>query len=180
VEFAPGTGDTARIVLSYHPARYTAIERDQDLVKVVSSYLYGSNQQCLLGRAEDNDEVVTMYQERRKSKRFDVQKGIYAYVVPEFRKVGALADISIEGMSFKYIKGEKGYEPLTGVVELEILDKEGNCHMRGIPLRPSYDVPHKGPHSLVSAFMRRLGGRFEGISSYQRKQLRRFILQSAV
>ena len=53
VEFAPGTGDTAKIVLSYQPARYTAIERDQDLVKFVSSYLDGSNQQCLLGRAEE-------------------------------------------------------------------------------------------------------------------------------
>lgn len=53
VEFAPGTGDTTKIVLRYHPARYTAIERDQDLVKFVSSYLDGSNQQCLLGRAEE-------------------------------------------------------------------------------------------------------------------------------
>ena len=53
VEFAPGTGDTAKIALSYKPARYTAIERDKDLVKFVSSYLDGSNQKCLLGRAEE-------------------------------------------------------------------------------------------------------------------------------
>ena len=32
VEFAPGTGETAKLVLSFQPARYTAIERDQDLV----------------------------------------------------------------------------------------------------------------------------------------------------
>jgi hypothetical protein len=37
----------------YQPARYTAIERDQDLVKFVSSYLDGSNQQCLLGHAKE-------------------------------------------------------------------------------------------------------------------------------
>ncbi len=53
VEFAPGTGDTAKLVLSYQPARYTAIERDQDLVELVSKYLYGSNQRCLLGSAEE-------------------------------------------------------------------------------------------------------------------------------
>jgi phospholipid N-methyltransferase len=52
VEFAPGTGATAKIALNYHPARYTAIEMDQNLVKLVSSYLNGSNQKCLLGRAE--------------------------------------------------------------------------------------------------------------------------------
>lgn len=52
VEFAPGIGDTAKIVLNYQPARYTAIEQDQDLVKFVSRYLDGINQKCLLGRAE--------------------------------------------------------------------------------------------------------------------------------
>lgn len=53
VEFAPGTGDTAKIVLSHQPASYTAIERDQDLVEYVSNYLDGATQTCLLGRAED-------------------------------------------------------------------------------------------------------------------------------
>lgn len=53
VEYAPGTGATAKLALSNHPARYTAIEPDEDLVRLVSSYLNGSNQQCLLGRAEE-------------------------------------------------------------------------------------------------------------------------------
>jgi hypothetical protein len=121
-----------------------------------------------------------MYLDRRKSKRFSVQKGIYAYVVPEFRKVGALADISMEGMSLKYIKGDNGYIPLKGKVLLELLDKDGNIYMTGIPFKVCYDVPHKGDHSLVSAFMRRRGGGFKGISPVQRKQLRRFILDFAV
>ncbi|MBW1818448.1 MAG: hypothetical protein JRJ60_14985 [Deltaproteobacteria bacterium] len=89
-------------------------------------------------------------------------------------------DISIEGMSFKYIKGEKGYKPLNGAAVLEIFNKEGNIHLKGIPFKAFYDVPHKRQYSLVSAFMRRLGGRFEGISSDQRKQLRRFILKFAL
>ena len=53
VEFAPGTGATAKMALSYHPARYTAIEMDPNSVKLVSRYLNGSNQKCLLGRAEN-------------------------------------------------------------------------------------------------------------------------------
>jgi len=121
-----------------------------------------------------------MHLERRKSKRFNVREGVFACVVPEFRRVGAIVDIGIEGISFKYIKGDKGYKPLTDVVILEIFDNEGNFHLGGIPFKTSYDVPHGGPHSLVSAFMRRLGGRFEGISSFQRKQLRRFIMEFAV
>jgi len=52
VEFAPGTGATAKMALSYHPSRYTAIEMDPNSVKLVSKYLNGSNQKCLLARAE--------------------------------------------------------------------------------------------------------------------------------
>jgi hypothetical protein len=121
-----------------------------------------------------------MYVDRRKSKRFSVQKGIYAYVVSEFHKMGALADISMDGMSFKYIKDDNGYIPLNDKVLLELLDKDGNIYMTGIPFKACYDVPHKGPHSLVCAFMGRRGGRFKGISAAQRKQVRRFILDFAV
>lgn len=52
VEFAPGTGATAKMALIYHPSRYTAIEMDPNSVKLVSKYLNGSNQKCLLARAE--------------------------------------------------------------------------------------------------------------------------------
>jgi len=89
-------------------------------------------------------------------------------------------DINMEGMSFKYIKGEKNYKPLTDVVVLEIFDKEGNFHLEGIPFKTSYDVPHGKPHSIVSTFMRRLAGRFEGISPFQQKQLRLFIKEFTV
>ena len=125
-------------------------------------------------------EVESMHLERRKSKRFSIREGIYACVVPEFRKVGAIVDISIDGMSLKYIKGEKGYRPLNGTVVLEIFDKEGHIHLKGLSFKACYDVPRKGSHSLVGAFMGRLGGRFEDISSDQRKQLRRFILKFGV
>src|SRR5688500_14621289 len=36
VEFAPGTGTTARLTLSLHPSSYTAVERDEAAAKIVS------------------------------------------------------------------------------------------------------------------------------------------------
>jgi SAM-dependent methyltransferase len=53
VEFAPGVGTTAQLTLSRAPAQYTAIERDEAAVRLVSGYLKGPNQQCVIGRAEN-------------------------------------------------------------------------------------------------------------------------------
>ncbi len=52
VEFAPGLGATAQLILSRAPAQYTAIDRDEASVKLVSGYLKGPNQQSVIGRAE--------------------------------------------------------------------------------------------------------------------------------
>ena len=53
VEFAPGLGFTAQLTLNQKPASYTAIERDETAASVVRRYLTGSNQTCLIGRAEE-------------------------------------------------------------------------------------------------------------------------------
>jgi Methyltransferase domain len=51
VEFAPGMGITARITLEASPASYTAVERDEAAAKIVSGYLHGDRQRCLVGSA---------------------------------------------------------------------------------------------------------------------------------
>jgi len=53
VEFAPGMGVTARLTLELGPASYTAVERDEAAAKIVSSYLKGKRQQCVVGNASD-------------------------------------------------------------------------------------------------------------------------------
>ena len=53
VEFAPGLGFTAQLTLNQKPASYTAVERDEAAASVVRRYLTGSNQTCLIGRAEE-------------------------------------------------------------------------------------------------------------------------------
>lgn len=63
VEFAPGLGVTARLALARQPQSYTAIERDDGAAEKVRSYLHGSEQQCLVGQAEDtglSDDVATV------------------------------------------------------------------------------------------------------------------------
>jgi SAM-dependent methyltransferase len=51
IEFAPGMGATARLTLALAPSSYTAVERDEAAAKIVSSYLAGTKQKCVLGSA---------------------------------------------------------------------------------------------------------------------------------
>ena len=42
IEFAPGMGTTARLILALAPSFYTAVERDEAAAETLSSYLIGS------------------------------------------------------------------------------------------------------------------------------------------
>lgn len=53
VEFAPGMGITARLTINQKPMSYTAVERDQAAAKIVSSYLEGDRQRCVVGNATE-------------------------------------------------------------------------------------------------------------------------------
>lgn len=63
VEFAPGMGITARLTIEAGPASYTAIERDEAAAKIVSGYLQGDRQRCVVGSASATglpDECATV------------------------------------------------------------------------------------------------------------------------
>jgi ubiquinone/menaquinone biosynthesis C-methylase UbiE len=53
IEFAPGMGTTARLTLALAPSSYTAVERDEAAAKIVSSYLAGSKQKCVVASASE-------------------------------------------------------------------------------------------------------------------------------
>lgn len=52
VEFAPGLGVTARLMLDRHPTSYTAIERDERAARNLRRLLTGPRQRCLCGLAD--------------------------------------------------------------------------------------------------------------------------------
>ena len=54
IEFAPGLGVTARLVLAHSPANYTAVERDAAAAATVRSFL-PPRHQCVLGSAEETE-----------------------------------------------------------------------------------------------------------------------------
>lgn len=52
VEFAPGLGATAKLVLERDPASYVAVERDQAAARRVEGFLSGPKQRCMVGTAQ--------------------------------------------------------------------------------------------------------------------------------
>jgi phospholipid N-methyltransferase len=63
VEFAPGLGVTAQLVLAKSPSGYTAVEADDAAAKRVQRYLSGNNQRCVVGQAEQSglpDGIATV------------------------------------------------------------------------------------------------------------------------
>ncbi|MBS1586671.1 MAG: class I SAM-dependent methyltransferase [Bacteroidetes bacterium] len=63
VEFAPGLGFTASLVLQYHPLSYIGVEMDKDAIKLLQSKFRGSNITFLQGNAA-SIPVLTESQDR--------------------------------------------------------------------------------------------------------------------
>lgn len=87
VEFAPGLGHTARVVLAAQPASYTAVERDEQAATQVRQWLTGDQQCCLVGRAEASGlpdaSANVVYGEAMLTMHGDTQKA--AIVAEAFR-----------------------------------------------------------------------------------------------
>ena len=55
VEFAPGTGFTARLALERSPRSYTGVELDRDAANALAEEIAGPNREVIVGNAADTD-----------------------------------------------------------------------------------------------------------------------------
>jgi SAM-dependent methyltransferase len=78
IEFAPGLGETARLVFGNKPASYTAVERDKDAAAMVQKILRGPEQRCVVGLAEETGlpeaSATVVYGEAMLSMQMPQQK----------------------------------------------------------------------------------------------------------
>jgi hypothetical protein len=109
--------------------------------------------------------------ERRKHKRFQAPKGLFAVIGPGFTKVGEVTDISMGGLAFRYLDRET---PLNGAY-IDIFMIEEVFHFGKVSVKTISDVPVVGgtPSSLVT--IRRCGVQFEDLTDRQVFQLENFI-----
>jgi c-di-GMP-binding flagellar brake protein YcgR len=104
--------------------------------------------------------------ERRKHKRLEIRGNAYVAVGPDFHQVGRLADISMGGLSFRYMADQKG----SNGASLDIFSTDRDFYFGYVPFKEVSDLQtHDAP--LSSTAMRRRSVRFGELSPYQIKKL---------
>jgi len=111
--------------------------------------------------------------ERRIHKRYPVEDGAYAALKGEVNKLGQIMDISVGGLSFRYI--DIGDRP-KDTFEIDIYVESNNgFSLEGLATRSMSDreILKKVPFSSI--VMRRHSVRFEHLSKNHLAQLQYFI-----
>ena len=110
--------------------------------------------------------------ERRQQKRFKAQQGAFAALVAHESRLGQIKDISMRGLSFRYIDNN---EKLDNVDELKIiLDSEG-LYLDNVPFKKISDFEIESEYSFSTVKMRQIGLEFGELTSAQRNRLDQFI-----
>lgn len=123
IEFAPGMGITTQLTTALKPRSYVAIERDESAAKLVSKYLNGENQICVVGNAADTglpeesasvvygEAMLTMHPE-------DLKRGIMREAYRLLRSKGryGIHEMCLLADNLDENKRRETEQALTGVV----------------------------------------------------------------
>ena len=111
--------------------------------------------------------------ERRRKKRYKARPGTFAALVNGTQRLGQIKDISLVGLSFRYIDSREQGRP-RGV--LKILMAGGGLVMDDLPYRPVSDIEVVSESAFSSVKMRQMHIAFEDLSPRQLSLLDEFIL----
>lgn len=114
--------------------------------------------------------------ERRKHKRFQVPKGLFAVLGSGYTKVGPVVDISMKGLAFRYINKR---EPSNGA-HMDIFTIGGDFYLPKVPVKIISDVEVLAGTPSSSIAMRRCSVHFGELTSYQKAQVEQFIQDHAI
>jgi hypothetical protein len=110
--------------------------------------------------------------ERRRQKRFKVAEGVFAALVDQESKLGQIKDISVHGLSFRYIDSS---EKIENAKELKIIVGHQGLYLDKVPFKKVSDFEIESEFSFSSIKMRQVGLEFGKLTSEQRTKLNRFI-----
>jgi hypothetical protein len=110
--------------------------------------------------------------ERRQQKRFRAQEGAFAALVAQDSRLGQIKDISIRGLSFRYIDSNEKFE---NVNELKIILGQQGPYLDNVPFKKISDFEIKSKYSFSTVKMRQIGLEFGELTAEQKMRLDRFI-----
>lgn len=111
--------------------------------------------------------------DRRRKKRFRVKEGAFAALVNSENRLGQIKDISLVGLSFRYIDNEYQSEHKS---ELRIILVGSGLFMAKLPYRTVSDFEITNGFTFTSLKLRQMHLAFEGLSPQQEARLNDFIL----
>jgi hypothetical protein len=115
--------------------------------------------------------------DRRLSERYRVKDGIFAVLVANKDKLGQIEDISLRGLSFRYVNNDK-YSKEPG--ELKIIVAGCGLYMDKLAIETISDFEIKGGFSISPLKLRQTGVKFIDLSPEQRRRIEAFIRKHAV
>ncbi len=121
--------------------------------------------------------AIKMSDERRQQKRFIAEEGAFAALVDQESRLGQIKDISIRGLSFRYIDS---HEKLDNADELKIILGNQGLYLDRVPFVKISDFEIKSEFSFSTIKMRQIGLQFGELTAEQKMQLERFIQQHTI
>jgi hypothetical protein len=115
---------------------------------------------------------INMPDERRLQKRFKAEEGAFAALVDQESRLGQIKDISLRGLSFRYIDSQ---EKLENACELKIILGRRGLFLDKVPFKKISDFEIESEFSFSTVKMRQIGLEFGVLSVEQKRQLQRFI-----
>jgi hypothetical protein len=110
--------------------------------------------------------------ERRQQKRFKAQEGAFAALVAQESRLGQIKDISIRGLSFRYIDSN---EKLENADELKIILGNQGLYLDNVPFKKISDFEIESEYNFSTVRMRQIGLEFGELTAEQKMRLDRFI-----
>ena len=115
---------------------------------------------------------IKMPDERRLQKRFKAEEGAFAALVDQESRLGQIKDISLRGLSFRYIDS---YDKLENASELKIILGRRGLYLDKVPFKKISDFEIESEFHFSKLKMRQIGLEFGVLSADQKRQLQRFI-----
>ncbi len=111
--------------------------------------------------------------DRRRKKRYKVKEGAYAALINRNNQLGQIKDISLVGLSFRYIDNDEQIHPGS---ELKIILAGSGLVMENLPYWPVSDFEIDCDYTFSSVKMRQVRLAFGDLTPQQLSQLDYFIL----
>jgi hypothetical protein len=115
---------------------------------------------------------IKLSEERRQQKRFKAREGVFAALVDQESRLGQIKDISLHGLSFRYIDN---LEKLKNARELKIVIGNQGLYLDKMPFKIIFDFEIESEFRFSRVNMRQIGLEFGDLTSIQRNRLDRFI-----